>query len=153
MGTKKNEKSNLLRARRALCCSFIGLGWYKPQRGRSAKTDCHYPLFFTLMQKRHKKKPTLIPSNLSFNEWGSFLANCHSGRTSPTTPDAIASGPEGRVPSRGVRDWESQRDSIPKPRVARNELPWVRIDEDHDPTGVAPRSRMYRSSHFDLMLS
>lgn len=32
-------------------------------------------LFFTLMQKRHKKKPTLITSNLGFSEWASFLKN------------------------------------------------------------------------------
>lgn len=34
-------------------------------------------LFFTLLQKRHKKKPTLITSNLGFGEWGSFLKNDH----------------------------------------------------------------------------
>lgn len=34
-------------------------------------------LFFTLMQRRHKKKPTLITSNLGFSEWGSFLKNDH----------------------------------------------------------------------------
>lgn len=34
-------------------------------------------LFFTLMQKRHKKKPTLITSNLGFSQWGSFLKNDH----------------------------------------------------------------------------
>lgn len=34
-------------------------------------------LFFTLMQKRHKKKSTLITSNLGFAEWGSFLKNDH----------------------------------------------------------------------------
>ena len=33
--------------------------------------------FFTLMHKRHKKKPTLITSNLGFAEWGSFLQNPH----------------------------------------------------------------------------
>ena len=32
-------------------------------------------LFFTLMQKRHKTKTTLITSNLGFSEWGSFLHN------------------------------------------------------------------------------
>ena len=31
--------------------------------------------FFTLMQKRHKKKTTLLTSNLGFSEWGSFLRN------------------------------------------------------------------------------
>lgn len=34
-------------------------------------------LFFTLMQKRHKSKTTLITSNLGFSEWGSFLKNNH----------------------------------------------------------------------------
>ena len=33
--------------------------------------------FFTLMQKRHKKKCTLITSNLGFGEWGTFLHNKH----------------------------------------------------------------------------
>ena len=32
-------------------------------------------LFFTLMHKRHKKKTTLITSNLGFDQWGSFLKN------------------------------------------------------------------------------
>ncbi len=34
-------------------------------------------LFFTLMQRRHKKKPTLTTSNLGFRDWGSFLKNDH----------------------------------------------------------------------------
>jgi DNA replication protein DnaC len=34
-------------------------------------------LFFTRMQNRHKKKTTLITSNLGFSEWGSFLKNDH----------------------------------------------------------------------------
>jgi DNA replication protein DnaC len=34
-------------------------------------------LFFTLMQKRHKHKTSLITSNLGFSEWGSFLKNPH----------------------------------------------------------------------------
>ena len=32
-------------------------------------------LFFTLMHRRHKKKTTLITSNLGFQRWGSFLKN------------------------------------------------------------------------------
>jgi DNA replication protein DnaC len=32
-------------------------------------------LFFTLMQKRHKKKTNLITSNLGFGEWQKFLKN------------------------------------------------------------------------------
>ena len=34
-------------------------------------------LFFTLMQKRHRKKPTFITSNLGFDDWRSFLNNDH----------------------------------------------------------------------------
>ena len=34
-------------------------------------------LFFTLMQKRHKKKSSLITSNLGFEQWASFLKNDH----------------------------------------------------------------------------
>jgi len=34
-------------------------------------------LFFTLLQKRHRLKPTLITSNLGFSEWRSFLKNDH----------------------------------------------------------------------------
>lgn len=34
-------------------------------------------LFFTLMHKRHKRKPTLITSNLGFDDWGGFLKNAH----------------------------------------------------------------------------
>ena len=34
-------------------------------------------LFFTLMHKRHKQKPTLITSNLGFSQWSSFLKNDH----------------------------------------------------------------------------
>jgi DNA replication protein DnaC len=34
-------------------------------------------LFFTLLHKRHKKKPTLITSNLGFSQWRSFLKNEH----------------------------------------------------------------------------
>jgi DNA replication protein DnaC len=29
------------------------------------------------MQRRHKKKSTLITSNLGFSDWGSFLHNDH----------------------------------------------------------------------------
>ncbi len=34
-------------------------------------------LFFTLMHKRHRRRPTLITSNLGFSEWASFLKNDH----------------------------------------------------------------------------
>ena len=32
-------------------------------------------LFFTLMNNRHRKKSTLLTSNLGFGQWGSFLKN------------------------------------------------------------------------------
>jgi DNA replication protein DnaC len=34
-------------------------------------------LFFTLMQKRHRTRPTLVTSNLGFGDWRSFLKNDH----------------------------------------------------------------------------
>ena len=34
-------------------------------------------LFFTLIHKRHKKKSTLITSNLGFDQWDTFLKNNH----------------------------------------------------------------------------
>ena len=34
-------------------------------------------LFFTLMHRRHKKKTTLITSNLGFQQWTLFLKNDH----------------------------------------------------------------------------
>jgi len=34
-------------------------------------------LFFTLLQKRHRHRSTLITSNLGFSEWASFLKNPH----------------------------------------------------------------------------
>jgi DNA replication protein DnaC len=33
--------------------------------------------FFTLMQKRHRTKTTLLTSNLGFSEWGTFLKSPH----------------------------------------------------------------------------
>lgn len=45
--------------------------------GYSEAEPAQVGLFFTLMQRRHKKKPTLITSNLGFSEWGSFLKNDH----------------------------------------------------------------------------
>ena len=42
---------------------------------------------------------------------------------------------------RYVSGWESQRDSAPKPRVARNELPWESFGAGHNPKGVASRSQ------------
>ncbi len=45
-------------------------------------------LFFTLMQKRHKTKTTLITSNLGFSDWGSFLQE----RAPDGRPDRSADG-------------------------------------------------------------
>ena len=83
-----------LRALRRVDDRFVSLGG-RSFPGTAAPTICQlrrapdrragYPetepvqvgLFFTLMQRRHKKKPTLITSNLGFREWGSFLKNDH----------------------------------------------------------------------------
>jgi len=34
-------------------------------------------MFFTLMQKRHKRRTTLVTTNLGFADWGTFLKNEH----------------------------------------------------------------------------
>lgn len=34
-------------------------------------------LFFSLLQRRHQKRPTLITSNLGFDDWRTFLKNDH----------------------------------------------------------------------------
>ncbi|MFB3905790.1 MAG: ATP-binding protein, partial [Acidobacteriota bacterium] len=34
-------------------------------------------LFFTLMQRRYRRKSTLLTSNLGFAEWRTFLKNDH----------------------------------------------------------------------------
>ncbi len=34
-------------------------------------------MFFSLMQQRHKKRSTIITSNIGFDEWDSFLHNTH----------------------------------------------------------------------------
>ncbi len=33
---------------------------------------------------------------------------------------------------------KSQRDFVPKPRVARHELPWENVGHEHNPNGVKP---------------
>jgi DNA replication protein DnaC len=45
--------------------------------GYAEVEPCQVGLFFTLMQKRHQTKTTLITSNLGFSEWNSFLKNNH----------------------------------------------------------------------------
>jgi DNA replication protein DnaC len=39
--------------------------------------SAHVGMFFTLMQRRHHRRPTLITSNLGFSDWLSFLKNDH----------------------------------------------------------------------------
>ena len=45
--------------------------------GYSEAEPSQVGLFFTLLQKRHKQRSTLITSNLGFSEWASFLKNPH----------------------------------------------------------------------------
>jgi DNA replication protein DnaC len=45
--------------------------------GYSEAEPSQVGLFFTLLQKRHKQRSTLITSNLGFSEWPSFLKNTH----------------------------------------------------------------------------
>lgn len=59
--------------KRYLCCDCLLID----EIGYVEVEPVQVGLFFTLMQKRHKKKPTLITSNLGFSEWGSFLKNDH----------------------------------------------------------------------------
>ena len=44
------------------------------------------------------------------------------------------------LPTTHSSDRQSQRDCVPKPRVARNELPWVNCDDIFNPNGVASNS-------------
>lgn len=52
------------------CLLVDELGYVKPEPEQAA-------LFFTLMQKRHIKRTTLITSNLGFKDWDTFLGNPH----------------------------------------------------------------------------
>lgn len=45
--------------------------------GYAEVEPCQVGLFFTLMQKRHQTKTTLITSNLGYADWNSFLKNPH----------------------------------------------------------------------------
>ena len=56
-----------------LCCDCLHID----EMGYVEVEPVQVGLFFTLMQKRHNNKPTLITSNLGFSEWGSFLKNDH----------------------------------------------------------------------------
>jgi len=66
------------RARRPDCCAANGPtspNCWRSEVGVADIEPAQVGLFFTLMQKRHKTKTTLITSNLGFGEWGSFLKN------------------------------------------------------------------------------
>src|SRR2546427_151766 len=68
------------------------------------------------------------------------LPRVNSTRTAdrPNTVSFIVqSGPEARAWSLDISERQSQRDSDPKPRVARNELPWDLPSQRHNPNGVA----------------
>lgn len=59
--------------KRYLCCDCLLID----ELGYVEIEPAQVGLFFTLMQRRHKKRPTLITSNLGFSEWRSFLKNDH----------------------------------------------------------------------------
>ena len=59
--------------KRYLCCDCLLID----EIGYIEVEPVQVGLFFMLMQKRHKHKPTLLTSNLGFSEWGSFLKNDH----------------------------------------------------------------------------
>ncbi len=64
-----HSESKLLRKYAAYDCLLIDeIGYIEVE-------PVQVGLFFTLMQKRHNTKTTLITSNLGFSEWGSFLKN------------------------------------------------------------------------------
>lgn len=58
---------------RYLCCECLLID----EIGYIEVEPVQVGLFFTLMHKRHKHKPTLLTSNLGFSEWGGFLKNDH----------------------------------------------------------------------------
>jgi hypothetical protein len=47
----------------------------------------------------------------------------------------------GHEPGESLGGFQSRRDCDPKPRVARNELPWVESGILTNPNGVAPNRR------------
>ena len=59
--------------KRYLCCDCLLID----EIGYVEVEPVQVGLFFTLMQKRHKNKPTLITSNLGFSEWSNLLKNDH----------------------------------------------------------------------------
>jgi hypothetical protein len=64
----------------------------------------------------------------------SFIVDSPTGAENITEPDFVTLRSDRRAASFG---GESQRDSASKPRVARNELPWVKRNEPFNANGVA----------------
>jgi hypothetical protein len=66
-------------------------------------------------------------------------------RTMPVSREAKFSKIGTRIGTRNrgksIGGFQSRRDCDPKPRVARNELPWVGSDTSTNPNGVAPTRR------------
>jgi DNA replication protein DnaC len=66
-----HSQAQLLRKYRSYDCLLID------EVGYVETEPAQVGLFFTLMQKRHKTKTTLITTNLGYSDWGSFLKNAH----------------------------------------------------------------------------
>lgn len=64
------EKKVLKRFESIQCLCVDELGYVSVNKEQAG-------LFFDLMKRRHKKKTTLITTQLGFEEWGSFLNNKH----------------------------------------------------------------------------
>jgi DNA replication protein DnaC len=67
------DRSEALALKPYLTCDLLHID----ELGYIETEPAQVGLFFSLMQHRHKKKPTLITSNLGFSEWGTFLKNDH----------------------------------------------------------------------------
>ena len=72
-----------------------------------------------------------LSANMPMNRCGMNPAWKHS-----STHFASSANTAPIEPARPCAVAESQRDSVPKPRVARDELPWETSEEHHNPNGV-----------------
>ena len=80
-----HSEAKLLRKYAAYDCLLIDeVGYLEVEPAQVA-------LFFTLMQRRHKSKTTLISSNLGYSEWGSFLKNRHLTSALPVREERMLS--------------------------------------------------------------
>jgi len=55
--------------------------------------------------------------------------------------------------SKRLTFYESQRDSATKPRVARNELPWVQCAKNNNPNGIAATRLVFSGDETPLGFS